>query len=100
MTPPPTMMMCFGQTVISSSPVESTTPGRSTPGMGIRAGLEPVATIRCLHSKVSPLSNSTVVREAMVALALNTVTPWLFSRAAMPPLSCLETAFFRSMILA
>lgn len=35
-----------------------------------------------------------------VAWSANTVTPWLFSRKATPLLSCLETAFFRSMILA
>ena len=93
-------MMCLGHVVMFSRPVESTTPGRSTPGMGTRAGLEPVATIRWSQVRSSPPARWTVCRSVRVAWSANTVTPWLFSRKATPLLSCLETAFFRSMILA
>ena len=74
-TPPPTMTMRRGQTVRSSRPVESTTPGSSAPGMGSGAGREPVATTRLPQDSRSPLSSATRSRASRTARERNTVTP-------------------------
>ena len=91
-TPAPMMTTRFGQAVRFSMPVESTTPGRSTPGMGMRAGLEPVAITRWAQASSSPEASRTAPRPETTALSWNTVTPWFFSRNATPSRSRLETS--------
>ena len=96
-TPPPMMTRLWGSLSQSSSSSLVTTPGKSAPGIGGTAGVEPVAMRMCsVSSSVPSGSTRTRPESTMEAEPWITVTLFAFIREAMPPRSCSTTAFLRA----